>query len=216
MVPVRRAALLGLATAVSSRAVLAVTCAWGVVLAAVYAADAGPPLPALAFTAVALLPIAAWATAAHLGATSRDLRQVLTAADGRGRVLLADALPPLGWLVAATAAGVAANWLFDPHPASVAERLLGALLHLELGAVGGALALVLHTTGLTRGVQGLVFLVGTGVSARLAWLPPAGPVLSTWGAGRAPGAGAAAWALGAPVVLVAALVVLTLQLRRHR
>jgi len=214
-VPLRYAARLGLVTAATSRSVLAASFAWVVVLAALYAADAGPPLPALSFTAVALLPVAAWATAAHLAATSADLRAVLTAANGRLRVLGADAVPPVAWLLAATAAGVLANGLLDPHPASLGTRLLGALLHLLCGAVGIAGGLALHAARVTRGVQTLVVVGGTLASARLAALPPAGPVLSTWGAGEEPSAAIAGWALLGPVGVTAMFLVVTLGIRRR-
>ena len=215
-VPTRRAARLGLATAVASRSVLAASFAWVVVLAAVYAADAGPPLPALASTAAVLLPVSAWASAAHLAATSGDLRQVLTAANGRARVLVADALPPLGWVLAATAAAVLGNVVLDRNPAPATDRLLGLLLHLGCGLVGVALALALHAGRVTRGVQALVVVAASLASARVAWLPPAGPVLSSWGAGGHPGLLAAAWALGGPLVVTAGLLLLTLRLRRRR
>jgi len=215
VVPLTRAARLGLVTAAASRSVLAASFGWLVVLAAVYAADAGPPLSALAFTAAALLPMAAWATAAQLAATSADLRQVLTAADGQARTLLADAVPPGLWVLAATVAAVTANWLADPHPAPLRDRLLGAVLHLLCGCVGAALALVLHAAHVARGVQALVVVAATLASARLAWLPPAGPVLSSWGAGEDPGALVATWALVGPVAVGAALLVGTLALRRR-
>lgn len=215
-VPLRRAARLGLVTAAASRSVLAASFGWVVVLAAVYAADAGPALPALAATAALLLPISAWATAAHLAATSADLRQVLTAANGPVRALLADAVPVLAWLAAATAAGVAANVVLDPHPAPVGARLLGAGLHLLCGCVGGALGMVLHGVGVTRGVQVLVVVAVSLASARLSWLPPAGPVLSTWGTGEPPGTLAATWALGGPLLVTAGLLMVTLRCRRRR
>jgi hypothetical protein len=215
-VPLGRAARLGLVTAAASRSVLAASFSWIVVLAAVYAADAGPPLSALAFTAAALLPVSAWATAAHLAATSADLRQVLIAANGRVRVLVADALPPVLWVLTATAAGVGANWLLDPNPAPVGHRALGALLHLVCGCTGAALALLLHAGRMTRGVQALVVVAATLASARLAWLPPAGPVLSSWGAGVRPGPLAASWALLGPLFVTAGLLAVTLRLRRRR
>jgi len=214
-VPLRRAARLGLATAVASRSVLAASFAWVVVLAAGYAADAGPPLPALASTAAVLLPVSAWASAAHLAATSGDLRQVLTAANGRARVLVADALPPLGWVLVATAAAVATNVVLDRNPAPVTDRLLGLLLHLGCGLVGVALALALHAGRVTRGVQALVVVAASLASARGAWLPPAGPVLSSWGAGGRPGLLAATWALSGPLLVTAGLLLLTLRLRRR-
>jgi hypothetical protein len=216
VVPLTRAASLGLRTAVASRSVLAASFGWLVVLAAVYAADAGPPLSALAFTAATLLPLAAWATAGHLAATSADLRQVLTAADGWARVLVADALPPLAWVLAATGAGVLANVVGDPHPAPLSARLIGALLHLVCATVGLAVGLVLHAGHVSRGVQALVVLAVTLASARLSWLPPPdGPVLSTWGAGESPGALTACWALVGPVVVTAGLLTFTLRLRRR-
>jgi hypothetical protein len=215
VVPLTRAARLGLRTAAASRSVLAASFAWLALLAAVYAADAGPPLSALAFTAAALLPLAAWATAGQLAATSADLRAVLVAADGQLRVLVADALPPLAWVLAATVAGELANLVADPHSAPVGARLLGALLHLLCGLTGAALALALHAGHVTRGVQSLAVVAATLASARLAALPPAGPVLSTWGAGATPGAVAAGWALLGPVVVTAGLLAVTLRLRRR-
>ena len=214
-VPLTRAARLGLVTAAASRSVLAASFGWIVLLAAVYAADAGPPLPALAVTASVLLPIAAWATAAQLAATSADLRQVLIAADGRARVLVADALPPLLWVLAATAVGVLANAVLDGHPAPLTDRLLGGLLHVLCGAVGAALALALHAGHVTRGAQALVVVGASLASGRLGWLPPAGPVLSTWGAGEAPGPLVAGWALLGPVLVTAGLLTVTLRLRRR-
>jgi hypothetical protein len=215
-VPLSRAVRLGLLTAAASRSVLAASFGWIVLLAAVYAADAGPPLSALAFTAAALLPVSTWATEAHLAATSADLRQVLTAADGRVRVLGADALPALTWVLAATLAGGVANAVLDPHPAALTDRLLGALLHLLCGAVGIALALALHAGRVTKGVQTLVVVAATLASARLSWLPPAGPVLSTWGAGEDPRWAATTLALLGPPVVTAGLLALTLRLRRRR
>jgi hypothetical protein len=99
-------------------------------------------------------------------------------------VLVVDALPPLLWVLTATAAGGLADLVLDPHPAPLTERLLGALLHLVCGTVGVALALALHAGHVTRGVQALVVVAASLAIARLAWLPPAGPVLSTWGAGE--------------------------------
>ncbi|WP_138760281.1 hypothetical protein [Modestobacter altitudinis] len=216
VVPLSRVARLGMATAASSRSVLAASFGWLAVLAAVYAADAGPPLPALAATAALLLPVSAWATAAHLAATSADLRQVLVAADGPVRTLVADAVPALLWLLAATAAGVLADVAADPHPAPVGVRLLGALLHLLCGCVGVALALALHAGRVTRGVQALVVVAVSLASARSPWLPPAGPVLSTWGSGEQPGVLLAGWAMGGPVLVTAGLLAVTLRCRRRR
>jgi hypothetical protein len=216
LVPVSRALRLTLTAATASRSLLAAASAWLLVLAAVYASDAGPPLPAMMVTAAALLPIAAWAGAASLAATSEDLRAVLTAADGRPRVLLVDGLGPLLFVVVAGVLGVLAALLFDPHPAPTRSWLLGGLLHLLCGLGGVALALLLHALRLARGTQAVVVIVASVVSGRVRWLPPDGPVLSGWGAGHDPSTAFAAWGLGGPVLVAALLLVAAAVVRRRR
>jgi hypothetical protein len=216
LVPVARALRLTVTAATASRSLLAAAFAWLLVLAAVYASDAGPPLPAMAVTAALLLPVAAWAAAASLAATSEDLRAVLTAADGRPRVLLVDALGPLLFVVAAGVLGVLAALLFDPHPAALRSWLLGGLLHLLCGAVGVGLGLLLQAAGLARGTQALVVIAASLASGRLRWLPPDGPVLAGWGAGRDPSAALAAWAIAGPVVVACGLAAGAAVLRRRR
>jgi hypothetical protein len=204
------------AGALASRSLLVATVAWFAVLAAVYAADAGARLPAMAFTAAALFPVSAWATAAALAAGSPDLRALLTAADGVGRVLLADAVLSLAWTVGATVAGVAANCVFDRHPATAREVVLGAVLHLCCGAAGAALAVLLDAAGWVRGVQALVVVVATVVSGRAGVLPPVGTVLSAWGAARTPAIPTAVWSLIGPVLLTALLLGAAGALRTRR
>lgn len=216
LVPLSRALRLGLAGALASRSLLAATFAWLLLLGAVYGSDAGPQLTAAAFTAVVLLPVGAWATAASLGSLSDDLRALLAAADGRRRVLIADALLPALWVVGAGVVGVLAGLVFDPHPDSLLHRGLALLLHLLCGGVGVALGLALHAAGLSRGTQLVVVVVATVVSGRARWLPPAGPVLAAWGADRPPTPSPAAWSLVGPVVLAGLLVVLAAHLRRRR
>jgi hypothetical protein len=213
---VSRGLLLALTTATASRSLLAAGFAWFLGLAAVYAADAGPPLSAMAVTAALLLPISAWAAAAALAATGADLRAVLTAADGRLRALLVDALLPLLTVLAAAVLGVAAPLVFDPHPAPAGDWLLGLVLHLLSGIVGCALALLLSALQLSRGAQALLVIAISVLSARLRWLPPAGPVLAGWGAGGAPSPGLAAWAVAGPVVVAALLVLAAAVVRRRR
>lgn len=215
LVPVARALRLTLTAALASRSLLAAAFAWLLVLAAVYASDAGPPLSAMAVTAAALLPVAAWATASSLAATGEDLRGFLTAADGRPRVLLIDALGPALAVVVAAVLGLAAALVFDPHPAPVGSWFLGLALHLLCGAVGVALALLLHALRLSRGVQAVVVIAATVLSGRLRWVPPDGPVLSTWGAGHDPSAGFAAWAVAGSVVLAVVLVGAAASVRRR-
>ena len=215
-IPMARAVRLGLATAAASKSLLAASFFWIVVLAGVYAADAGPPLSALAFTAAALLPISAWATAGYLSATNADLRQVATAANGSVRVLVADALTPIAWVLVAAAAAVIANAVLDPHPAPLSTRLFGGLLHLVCASVGVGLALALHAGRTTRGVQALLIVAATLPSARLRWLPPAGPILSTWGSAKPSGWGSTMWALIGPIAISTGLLAITLRLRRRR
>ena len=216
LVPVGRAVRLGATAAVASRSLLGATFVWLAALAGVYASDAGPPRQPMAFTAALLFPVAAWAAAAMLAAGSDDLRAVLTAADGRGRVLAADCALPSAWLAGAALTGVLAPLLFDPHPAPATTFLLGAALHLLCGAAGAALALLLHALRLAPGVQLLVVvLVGLG-SGRVGVLPPMGPVLSAWSGDAEPGAAAAVWSFAGPLVLTAGLLLGAAGVRRRR
>lgn len=216
LVPVARALRLTVTAATASRSLLAAAFAWLLVLAAVYAGDAGPPLPAMAVTAAALLPIGAWAASSSLGATGDDLRAFLTAADGRLRALLIDTLAPALAVVGAAVLGVAAALVFDRHPASVGSWFLGGGLHLLCGAVGIALALLLHALRLSRGMQAVVVVLATAASGRIRWLPPDGPLLSTWGAGREPSAAFTVLALAGPVVVAAVLAGAAAGVRRRR
>jgi hypothetical protein len=216
LVPVGRALRLGAAAAVASRSLLGATFAWLAALAGVYASDAGPPRQPMAFTAALLFPVAAWAAAAMLAAGSDDLRAVLTAADGRARVLAVDLALPLAWVVGAALTGVLAPLLFDARPAPATTFGLGAVLHLLCGAAGAALALLLHALRVSRGVQLLVVVLAGLVSGRLALVPPIGPVLAAWSGDAAPGAARAVWSFLGPVVVTAALVAAAAAVRRRR
>jgi hypothetical protein len=200
----------------ASRSLIAATAVWLGVLAAVYAADAGPPRQAMAFTAAVLFAASAWAGAAQLGAGSVDLRAVLTAATGRSRVLVVDLLLAGGWVVGATLAGVLAPVAFDPHPVSGGDMVVGAILHLECGMTGVALALLLRAAGTSRGVQAVVVLLAALASGRLEGLPPVGPVMAAWGTGRGVPTGLAVWSLVGPVVLAGLLLACTVAVRRRR
>jgi hypothetical protein len=207
VIPLRRAVALGVACGLASRAVLAATVAWFVLLGTVYASDAGPVLPALAVTGAALFPISAWATSAQLAATSDDLRALLTAANGRRHTLLADALPPLLWVGGAAVAGVLAAAVFDPHPAPLRHFLLGAAVHLLAGACGTALALATHAYRLTRGTTAGTIVAATVATLLVRQLPPAGTALYAWSdPGHPRGTATAVWALLGPALLAAALL----------
>jgi hypothetical protein len=216
LVPPARVLRLQAAGVLSSRSLLSATAVWLGVLAAVYAADAGPPRQAMAFTAAALFPAAAWAAAAALAAGSADLRAVLTAADGRGRVLAVDLLLTSAWVGGATVAGVLAPVVFDPHPASAADIAVGVGLHLACGSAGVGLALLLHAAGTGRGVQAAVVVLVGLLSGQVATLPPIGPVLAAWGSDRDPGTAAEVWSFVGPALLAAVLVGCTAAVRRRR
>jgi hypothetical protein len=81
-----------------------------------------------------------------------------------------------------------------------------------------AARLGLVTAAASRSVLAASFawILLTLASARLAWVPPAGPVLSTWGAGADPGPLVTAWALLGPLIVTAGLLTVTLRLRRRR
>ena len=216
LVPVGRVLRLHAAGVLSSRSLLAATAVWFGVLAAVYAADAGPPRQAMAFTAAMLFAAAAWATAAQLAAGSADLRAVLTAADGRGRVLATDVLLSSVWLAGATFVGVLAPLVFDPHPATSSDIAVGTGLHLACGMAGMALALLLHAAGTARGTQAAVVVLFGLVSGQLAVLPPIGAVLAAWAGDRDRGTASAVWSFVGPVVLAVVFVAATVALRRRR
>ena len=216
LVPVGRVLRLHAAGVLSSRSLLAATAVWFGVLAAVYAADAGPPRQAMAFTAAMLFAAAAWATAAQLAAGSADLRAVLAAADGRSRVLLADVQLSLVWVVGATLVGVLAPLVFDPHPATLADIAVGAGLHLACGTAGVGLALLLHAAGTARGVQAAVVVLFGLLSGQLAVLPPIGPVLAAWAGDTDRGTALVVWSFVGPVLLAGVLVAATAALRRRR
>lgn len=216
LIPLNRAVRLGLATAGASRAVLGAFFVWLLTLAAVYGADAGAPLPAMAATAAVLYPVTAWATAAHLASTSPDLRAMLTAASGRSRTLVAETVPGLSWVVVTGLLGTAANLVFDPHPAPVHQRLIGLGLHLVCGLVGVALAFTTHALGLTRGAQTLAIIATALASALIPMLPPIRPVLQAWSGSQLPASvWEGAWSLLGPLALTAVLTAATLILRRR-
>jgi hypothetical protein len=213
-VPPSRVLRLQAAGVLSSRSLLSATAVWLGVLAAVHTADAGPPRQAMAFTAAALFPAAAWAAAAALAAGSTDLRAVLTAADGRGRVLAVDLLLTSAWVGGATVVGVLAPVVFDPHPASAADVAVGVGLHVACGSAGVGLALLLHA-GTGRGVPAAVVVLAL-LSGQLAALPPIGPVLAAWGSDRDRGTAAEVWSFVGPALLAAVLVGCTAAVRRRR
>jgi hypothetical protein len=216
LVPPARVLRLQAGGVLASRSLLAATAVWLGLLAAVYAADAGPPRQAMAFTAAALFPAAAWAAAAALAGGSPDLRAVLTAADGRGRVLGVDLLLSSAWVGGATVVGVLAPVVFDPHPASGADIAVGVGLHLACGSAGVGLATLLHAAGTGRGVQAAVVVLAGLLSGQVAALPPIGSVLAAWGSGRDRGTAAEVWSFVGPVLLAAVLVTGTAALPRRR
>lgn len=208
---------IGVLAAATSRSTVAASLAWFLLLGAVYASDAGPPLPAMAFTAAALFPIAAWAALSQLAATSSDLRSLQTAASGPGRVLVADAAPGLLWAGAAAVVGVLACVGLDPQRPSGWTAALGLGLHALTAAAGVASALALSSYGLNRGSSTLLVVTGTVACIVFPVAPPVGPVLSAWAdAEHPPSPAGAAYPWVSGLVLVGVLVSLAVSARRRR
>jgi hypothetical protein len=170
----------------------------------------------MCFTAGFLFPLAAWATSAQLAALSPDVRALLTAASGRRQSFVADLVPPMAWVAAASLLGFVANQLLDAHPLVGQRRLLGLVLRLVTGSAGIALGLAVHARQLTRGTTGLLILGVAMVSVLVPWLPPEGPVLRAWADGlRHPTGFEQVWAIAGPLLATAVLLAVAARWRRR-
>jgi hypothetical protein len=216
LVSLRRAVALGAAASATTRAPITASFWWFLVLGVWYAGDAGPAMPAMAFTAVVLFPTSTWVAHGHATALSDDLRAVLTAACGQRRALAVDGWPPALWAVAASALAVAANWAFDPHPVPLAHRGLGLALQLATATCGAALGLAAHAWRLTRAVTTLLACAATGLSLVVAAVPPVGPVQAAWGDSGTSSLAWQLWSILGPAVMVVALLSVTIRARRRR
>jgi ABC-type Mn2+/Zn2+ transport system ATPase subunit len=112
-----------------------------VVLGAVYATDAGPPLQAAAVTAIALVPVMTWLSVLAHRVEGRELARAFAAhAGGRGRAHLATDLGLVPFALVLTA--VAVLWPLvtqgqHPHPPALIAQMTE--LHLAAAVFGAGL-----------------------------------------------------------------------------
>jgi hypothetical protein len=110
-----------------------------IVLGILYVSQAGPLLPAAAFSAALLVPVMSWITVlAHLTDGRLMARAFAAHVGGRGRAHLAAALATAPFAVAATAVAVAWPAVSQPHPLHGSRALLVkiAVLHLAAALLG--------------------------------------------------------------------------------
>jgi len=110
-----------------------------IVLGILYASQAGPLLPAAAFSAALLVPVMSWITVlAHLTDGRLMARAFAAHVGGRGRAHLAAALATAPFAVVATAVAVAWPAVSQPHPLHGFGALLVkiAVLHLAVALLG--------------------------------------------------------------------------------
>lgn len=138
-------------------------------LAAVYATDAGPAYGAYAFTAAALLPVAAWLTVPTLALESEAGRHVVAVAvGGQHRV-------QVGWLAVAAGqawalAVVAVVWGLIANRAAdtPAEAGVGLAVHAGFGVAGVGVG-ALFGRPLTRHLAVSVVGIACVITAAVVW-----------------------------------------------
>jgi hypothetical protein len=106
-----------------------------IVLGILYAGQAGPLLPAAAFTAAVLVPVMSWITVlAHLSDGRLMGRAFAAHVGGRGRAHLAAGLATAPFAVAATVVAVGWPAVSQPHPHHGFAGLLLKMVVLHLAA----------------------------------------------------------------------------------
>jgi len=116
-----------------------------VILGALYATDAGPPLPAAAVSAIALVPVLTWLGVLAHRVDGRELGRAFAAhVGGRARAHLATDLGLVPFALALTVAAIAwplVSQGHHPHPLSLVVQMTG--LHLAAALFGAGLGSVL-------------------------------------------------------------------------
>jgi ABC-type Mn2+/Zn2+ transport system ATPase subunit len=116
-----------------------------VILGALYATDAGPPLPAAAVSAIALVPIMTWLGVLAHRVDGRELGRAFAAhVGGRARAHLATDLGLVPFALALTVAAIAwplVSQGHHPHPLALVVQMTG--LHLAAALFGAGLGSVL-------------------------------------------------------------------------
>jgi hypothetical protein len=119
-----------------------------VILGALYATDAGPPLPAAAVSAIALVPVMTWLGVLAHRVDGRELGRAFAAhVGGRARAHLATDLGLVPFALALTVAAIAwplVSQGHHPHPLSLVVQMTGLHLAAALfgAGLGSALALI--------------------------------------------------------------------------
>lgn len=177
-------------------------------VAAIYASDAGPPVPAAAVAAVALMPVSAWLTRLVTTVESAPFAEVSLVALGRpARLLLARVVAVL--VIGGVLTAVTIGWAMlanpdpsphTPHPyGGTTLPLIVAMCLAECVAgigVGVLLAPPLRTGTAVAAVTGLVI-----ASLAVSWLPPLSPLLRTANEVPLPAAPALALAFGQAAIV---------------
>jgi ABC-type Mn2+/Zn2+ transport system ATPase subunit len=119
-----------------------------VILGTLYATDAGPPLPAAAVSAIALVPVMTWLGVLAHRVDGRELGRAFAAhVGGRTRAHLATDLGLVPFALALTVAAIAwplVSQGHHPHPLSLVVQMTGLHLAAALfgAGLGSALALI--------------------------------------------------------------------------
>jgi hypothetical protein len=116
-----------------------------IVLGAVYATDAGPPLQAAAVTAITLVPVLTWLSVLAHRVDGRDMARAFAAhAGGRARAHLATDLGLVPFAVLLSLAALVAPLISQgehPHPALLDGRIVA--LHLVAAVFGAGIGSLL-------------------------------------------------------------------------
>jgi hypothetical protein len=161
------------------QAVLAPAGGYFLLVAAIYAGPAGPPLQAAAVTAVALMPVTAWLVRLAATAESQPFAEITLATLGgplrRQAARLAATL-----CVAAVLATAAIIWAAltdpEPYPAPTVVTMVG--MHAAEALAGAGVGMLIAPPLRTRAGTAIAAVTGlTVVSLVVPWLPPLNPLL---------------------------------------
>jgi hypothetical protein len=202
---------------VRKQAVLAPVLVFVVVLAIVYATDAGPPLAAAAIPAAALVPLGAWImrlVATSESASFADITIVAVGSPLRRQLMRATAAACIGGVL--TAAACVWAVLANPHPYPPGAILEIAITTLAAAIAGiGLGALFAPPLRVGDGAAMLVVSVVVLVSLIVRWMPPLGPLLHAFIGGPPPALRRAVVGIGQAALFGVVLFALSLRLGRR-
>ena len=201
----------------SSQWFLAPAMAFVLVLAVIYATDAGPPLQAAAVTAITLVPVLTWLSVLAHRLDGRELARAFAAhVGGRGRAHLATDLGLVPFAVLLALAALVAPLVSQggqPHPVALDVKIVE--LHLAAAAFGVGLGSLLAL--IERAGWRLLAAVAVFLCLFVARATPLAPLLrlSTHPATvQTPVTGPAAWLCLPGLALVAVAAFLATRLTR--